>query len=53
LILRDEIGDTVRDDARLSRPRAGENQQRAARVLDGRALFGIEGGEEIDPSILP
>jgi hypothetical protein len=47
------MGEAVRDDARLPGAGAGQNQQRPARVLDGRTLFGIQRGEEIDPSILP
>ena len=47
--LLDEVGDAMRDDARLARAGAGENQQRAIDVLDGAALLGIEGGEEVQP----
>jgi hypothetical protein len=42
LLLGHEVGDAMRDDARLSRTRAGENQQRPARVLDSRPLFRIQ-----------
>jgi hypothetical protein len=42
VLLRDEIRNPVRDDARLSRARASENEQRAASVFDGGALFRIE-----------
>ena len=43
------IGDAMRDDARLPGARAGQDQQRPFGVADGRLLFGIEGGEEIQP----
>ena len=45
--LSDQIRDAMRDDARLARPRAREDQQWSCRVLNGGLLFGIEGGEEI------
>ena len=37
----------MRDDARLARARAGEDQQRAVGLEDGFLLFGIEAGEQI------
>ena len=42
----DEVRDAMRDDARLARARAGEDQQRAVDVQDRFALFGVEGCEE-------
>jgi hypothetical protein len=48
-----QVRDAVRDDPRLPRPGAGEDQQCAIDVLDGGALLGIEGGKEIQASILP
>jgi hypothetical protein len=42
VFLRDEVRNPVRDDARFSRAGAGEDQQRAAGVFDGGALFRIE-----------
>ena len=39
----DEVGDAAGDDARLARPRAGEDEQRAVQVQDRLALFGVEG----------
>ena len=50
--LADEVGDAVRDDARLSRARSGEDQQRAVGVENGVLLFGIEAGEQIQASIV-
>ena len=47
-VLGDEIGDAMRDDARLPRSRAGENQQRPVRVRDGRCCSGFS--EEGNPS---
>ena len=43
----DEVGDAARDDARLARAGAGQNQQRPVDVQDGVALLGIEGVEEV------
>ena len=43
----DDVGDAVRDDARLAGPRAGENEQGAFGVEHGLALFGVEFGEEV------
>ncbi|HUU33063.1 MAG TPA: hypothetical protein VMW48_03310 [Vicinamibacterales bacterium] len=48
-----KMSDAMSDDTRLARPGAGEDEQRAVDVLDGRALFGIEGGEEVQAPILP
>ncbi len=45
--LLDEMGDAVRDDARLTGAGAGQDEQRPVDVLDGRALFGVQGGEEV------
>ena len=39
---RQEVGDALRDDARLARAGAGKDEQRAVDVQDGVALFGIE-----------
>ena len=39
--LGDEIRDAMRDDARLARARAGEDQQRAVGVANGVLLFGL------------
>ena len=39
----DEVRDAARDDARLARPRAGEDEQRPFQVQDRLALFGVEG----------
>ena len=39
----------MRDDARLARARAGENQQRARGVEDGFLLFRVQSGEKIQP----
>ncbi len=36
------MGDAVRDDTRLAGAGAGEDEQRAVDVFDGRALFGIQ-----------
>ena len=47
VLLRNEIGDAMRDDARLPRTGASENQQRSTRVLDRGTLFGVEGGEKV------
>ena len=49
--LADEVGDAMRDDARLARARAGEDQQRTFGLENGFLLFGIEAGEEIQASI--
>ena len=38
----DEMGDAERDDARLARARAGEDEQRPFDLLDGFALLGVE-----------
>ena len=43
----DEVGDAVRDDARLARARAREDQERAVGLKNSFLLFGIEGGEKI------
>ena len=43
----DQVRDPVRDDARLSRACAGQNEQRPRAVQHGFALFGIELGEEV------
>jgi len=43
----------MRDHARLARPRAREDEQCAVDVFDGGSLFGVEGGEEVQASILP
>ncbi len=48
-LFRDEIRDPMRDDARLPRPRAGENQQRPFAVLHGLLLLWIERGKEVQP----
>ena len=40
-LLGDEIRDAMRDDARLSRPRAGEDQQRAVGLTYGFLLRGL------------
>ena len=45
--LGDEVGDAMRDDARLPRSRAGEDQQRPVRVPHGGLLLGVQGGEKI------
>jgi hypothetical protein len=45
--LLDKPGDPARDDPRLARPRACENQQRSISGLDGRALFGIQIVDEL------
>jgi hypothetical protein len=42
----DQIGDPVREDPRLPRPRAGQDQQRAFAVGDRLALGVVEAGEE-------
>jgi len=41
------VGDAVRDDARLPRPRASEDEDRAVSLKNGVALFGIEPRGEI------
>ena len=46
VLLADEPGDAVGDDAGLARSGAGEDEQRAFGGLDRGALFGIEMGEE-------
>ena len=43
----DEIGDAIRDDARLPRPGAGEDEQRPIAMKHGFALFGVQLGEEV------
>ena len=43
----DEVGDAVRDDARLAGPGAGEDQQRPVDVQHGLALFGVERSRKI------
>ena len=35
------------EDAGLAAARPGEDEQRPVAVLDGGALFGVEGGEEV------
>ena len=40
--LGEEIGDALRDDARLARSRAGEDQQRAVNMEHRLALFGSD-----------
>ena len=46
----DQIGDAMRDDARLARARAGEDQQRPFGVTDRVCCSGLRRGEEIQPS---
>ncbi len=46
----DEVGDAVRDDARLAGARAGEDQERAFRLEYSFVLFRIEAGEKIQAS---
>jgi hypothetical protein len=43
----DEVGDAIRNDARLPRAGAGEDEQRAAQVQDGFALLRVQFVEEI------
>ena len=38
----DEVRNAMRDDTRLARPRAGQNQQRTLGLENSLALFGIE-----------
>ena len=45
--LGDQIRDAMRDDARLPRSGARENQQRPFGVPHGLLLFRVQGGEEI------
>jgi hypothetical protein len=53
-LLGNEIGDAMRDDARLAGSRAGKNQERTVCMLNGSLLFRIQRGEEIQIlSILP
>ena len=40
--LADEVGDAVGDDARLARPRPGQDEQRAGGAGDGLSLGGVE-----------
>ena len=40
--LADKVGDAVRDDARLARPGARENEQRPVGLQDGLPLFRVE-----------
>ena len=49
-LLGDEIRDAMRDDARLSRPGAGEDQQRAFGLSNSFLLCRIQRGEEIQLS---
>jgi hypothetical protein len=42
-----EVGDPVRQHARLAGTRAGEDQQRALAVRDGVALGRVEAGEQV------
>ena len=42
----DQVRDAVGDHARLSRPGAGQDEQRSIGGFDGFALFGIELGEK-------
>src|SRR6266850_1879683 len=41
----DQVRDSVREDARLARPGAGQDEQRPIAVRDGGALLGIQGVE--------
>ena len=50
--LLEQMDDTGGDDARLARPRAGENQQRAFGGFDGLALTRIEVAEVQGPRVL-
>ena len=43
----DQVRDAARDDPRLARARAGENEERPACVKDSFALLGVEGLEEL------
>src|SRR5439155_17435134 len=43
----DQICDAARDDTRLARTRAGEDQQRSADVEHGSALFGVQGVKKL------
>ena len=43
----DEVGDAVGDDARLARPGAGEDEQRAVDLQHGLALFGVQFVKEV------
>ena len=43
----DEMRDPMRDDARLARTGAGQNQQRAVGMENGFLLFRVERGEQI------
>ena len=45
----DQIRDAMGDDARLAGTSAGKNQQRAFGLKNSFLLFGVEGGEKIQP----
>ena len=42
----DEIGDAMRQDARLAGAGAGQDEQRSARRRDGAGLLGVEAGDD-------
>ena len=46
VLLADEVGDAVGDDARLAGAGPGEDQQRPVGLLDGFALAGVKGFED-------
>ena len=47
MAIADEVGDPIRDDARLTGPGAGEDEQRPVDTEHGLTLFGIELAEEV------
>ena len=47
IALHDQIGDAVRDDARLAAARPGEDQERAIGVLNSFTLGRVQVGEDI------
>jgi hypothetical protein len=49
----DEMSQTVRESASLSRARSGDDEERAVGGFGGSALVGVEGGEEAFPRPSP
>ena len=47
VLMGDEVGDAVRDDARFAAARPGQDQQRALGVLDGILLGGIKVAQDL------